>query len=95
MKKGNTSWLKVTWIHTSRDQPVLINSEMNPDRFEVRKVEYFVGGAVGLASRKFEKGSTQLGTVPVPEIAKIKEDSEFEAEEISEAEFNSIRDVYV
>ena len=95
LKKGATSWLKVKWTHTSQDEPILIYSEINGDRFETRKVEYFVGGAVGLASRKFEKGPTQLGSVPLPEIAKINEDSEFESEEISEDEFNSIWDVYV
>ncbi len=95
LKKGATSWLKVKWTHTSQDEPILIYSEIDGDRFETRKVEYFIGGAVGLASRRLEKGSTQLGSVPVPEIAKINEDSEFEAEEISEDEFNSIWDVYV
>ena len=83
------------WTHTSQDDPILIYSEINSDRLETRKVEYFVGGAVGLASRKFEKGGTKLGSEPIPAVAKIKEDSQFEAEEISDDEFNSIWDVYV
>ena len=83
------------WTHTSQDDPILIYSEINSDRLETRKVEYFVGGAVGLASRKFEKGRTKLGSEPTPAVAKINEDSQFEAEEISDDEFNSIWDVYV
>ncbi|MDJ0908529.1 MAG: hypothetical protein QNI99_05025 [Woeseiaceae bacterium] len=95
MKKGKTSWLKVKWTHTSTDEPILIYHEINPDRFEVRKVEYFVGGAVGLASRTLERGSTQLASIPIPELAEINEDPQFYAEEISGEEFNSIWDVYV
>ena len=93
--KNSTSWLKVEWTHALKDEPYLIYAEINPDRFEVRKVEYFVGGAVGLASRSFERGSTRLGSVPLPEASKINEDAQFKAEEISEEDFNAIWDVYV
>lgn len=95
MKKKPKSWLRVEWTHTHKDEPYLVYSEIDPDRFEVRKVEYFVGGVVGIASRSVEIGSTQLGSVPVPETSKINEDAQFKAEEISEEDFNAIWDVYV
>ena len=95
VKKDRKSWLKVKWTHTFKDEPILIYSELGTDRSEIRKIEYFVGGAYGLASRDIEKGSTRLSTEPLPEVSKINEDPQFDAEVISEEEFNSVWDVYV
>lgn len=95
MKKDTTSWLKVEWTHTHNDEPYRIYSEIDSDRFEVRKVECFLGGAVGLASRSVERGSTRLGSTPIPDVSEINADAQFNAVEISEEAFNAIWDVYV
>lgn len=42
--------LKVRWIHTHVDEPVLLMSELNSDRYEVRKVEVYADGRMGFAS---------------------------------------------
>lgn len=86
--------MKVKWIHTFSDEPILIYSELTSERYEARKVEYFVGGKYALASNELEQGDTSLSVSPVPEIAEINRDPQFQAEEITEGEFNAIWDVY-
>jgi len=70
-------------------------SELNERREEIRKIEYFKDGRVGIASKSEESGSTRLGLDSVPSVAEINSDPQFSAEEITEAEFCSQWDVYV
>ncbi len=95
LAKGPRTWIKVKWIHTFSDEPILIYSEIAADRYEKRKIEYFVGGKHALASEEFEQGDTQLGIAPIPDISEINRDPQFQAVEITEDEFNSVWDVYV
>ncbi len=95
MAKHKKSWLKVKWTHAFKDEPILIYSEIRGDGSETRKIEYFAGGAVGLASKDIEIGPTRLSSEPLPEMSRINEDPQFEAEFISEEEFDALWDVYV
>jgi hypothetical protein len=83
---GN-SYIRVRWLHNHPDYPVELWSELDAERFEVRKVEFWRDGRVGFASREREVGGTVLGTVPVPSLAEIAADPEFEPQQISELEF--------
>jgi len=42
------TYLKVKWIHSHPDAPVLLYSELDRERWEVRKVEVFRDGSLGL-----------------------------------------------
>ena len=88
-------YISVKWTHTHSEEPVLILSELNGYNEECRKIEYFQDGSVGLASSKIMRGTTRLGNQPLPELAKINEDPQFDGKEIDEGEFNSIWEVYV
>jgi hypothetical protein len=81
------TYIRVRWLHDHPDEPVELWSELDDQRFEIRKVEVWQDGRVGFASRERESGGTTLGTAPTPLLAEIAADPEFEPEQISELEF--------
>jgi hypothetical protein len=83
-------YIKVTWKHMHPDDPILLYSELDDDRWEVRKVEIFRHGSAGYASRTESKGSTRLGIEAIPSLSKIASDPEFEPAEITREEFEEV-----
>ncbi|MBD1227946.1 DUF6881 domain-containing protein [Xenorhabdus griffiniae] len=83
-------YMKVYWKHSDDDYPIEIYSELDKDRYEVRKIEIFSNGKVNYAQEDKSTGSTILGEVPVPPINEINGDAQFEAAEITQEEFNSL-----
>lgn len=83
------SYVRVRWVHPSADNPVDLWSELDADRGEVRKVEVWPDGRVGYASSVAEIGGTRLGEVAVPPLNEINLDPQFEAEAITQVEFES------
>ncbi len=81
------SYIRVLWLHSSPDYPVELISEIDGQRYEVRKVEIWADGRTGYASRSEEVGGTGLGRRPVPPFSEIAADPQFKPYEISEAEF--------
>lgn len=61
----------VRWIHELADEPSLLYSELDGDRYETRKVEIFRGGQVGLAGAGLERVGSALRGQPVPLLAEI------------------------
>ena len=84
------TYIKVKWLHSSTDYPVLLYSELDADRWETRKVEVYADGRVDFADQQEQSGKTELGIVPVPPLEEIAADSEFEPEMISAEEFQSV-----
>jgi hypothetical protein len=83
-------YIKVIWNHQQPDDPVQLYGELDDESWEVRKVEVFRDGFLGYASRSESRGSTFLGLVPVPPLAEIAADPEFEPREIGKDEFDEI-----
>jgi hypothetical protein len=84
-------YIKVAWKHAHPDEPVLLYSELDDARWEIRKVEVFRDGLLGYASRKDPlRGSTGLSVEQVPALSKIASIPEFEPAEITRAEFEEI-----
>jgi len=81
------SYIRVRWLHRDQSYPVELWSELDALRFEIRKIEVWSDGRVGFASRERESGGTMLGEAPLPSLAEIAADPEFEPEQISELEF--------
>jgi len=84
------TYLKVKWIHAYDDQPVLIYSELDDERWELRKVEIFPDGRMLYADPQVEFEETGLSTMPLPSFEKIAADPVSEPEVISKAEFEKI-----
>lgn len=83
-------YMRVGWKHQHSDEPVILYSELDDDRFEVRKVEVFRNGPCGYASAEGSSGQTQLGIVAVPELSEIAKDPQFEPVEITRDEFENV-----
>lgn len=83
-------YILVKWVHHFENEPILLYSELDDSRFEIRKVEIFPDGGKGYASEFEEFGSTRLGTEPVPFISEIARDPEFAPKEIAQDEFEKV-----
>lgn len=83
-------YLEVRWIHSRPDSPVLLYSELDEDRFEVRKVEVYADGTAGFADLARATGSTQLSIEPLPEAEKIARDPQFVPRVIDRVEFDKM-----
>lgn len=84
------NYIKVEWIHSNSDEPVLLYSELDDDRWENRKMEIFGDGRLCYASVAESTGTTRLGEVPTPLLAEIGLDSEFKPFEITKQEFEEL-----
>ncbi|AZS13828.1 DUF6881 domain-containing protein [Paenibacillus lutimineralis] len=78
-------YLKCKWIHDFMNEPTIIISEIDENRFETRKIEIFRDGKFGLAALNLEYMNTRLGEVPLPDM-----DEQFEVQSISSQEFNEM-----
>lgn len=83
-------YIKVKWLHQFEDEPILLLSELDNQRFEVRKMEFYADGRIGFASGEISAGQTMLGEVAMPSAAEISSDTAFLVEELSADEFDSL-----
>lgn len=84
------NYICVNWKHSCPDEPVWLYSEMDPNRWETRKVEIFPDGKYGYASATGSSGGTRLDEVPIPPLAEIANDPQFEPAEITQEEFEKV-----
>ncbi len=82
-------YMRVTWVHDSEDEPVVLFSEVI-NGMEARKVEVYRDGRMDLASRRAQTGTTQLSEVLMPTVDEIAQQAEFVPVEIGAAEFESV-----
>ncbi|MRV73534.1 hypothetical protein GJ700_17615 [Duganella sp. FT92W] len=83
-------YVDVLWLHTDDALPVRIVSELDAQRYEVRKLEFFRTRGVGFAESDFAFGSTELDPAPVPELPQINADTRRHGAEISAQEFEAL-----
>ena len=82
------SYLAIKWIHNFADDPELILVEIDARRNELRKIEYFRDGRVGVATRSVETELTGLSDCAVPAVEEINLDPQFSAKEIQADDFS-------
>ena len=85
----SVKYIKAKWLTASSDDPVLLYSEIDDARREIRKVEVYRDGSAGWADQSHECDSTMLGILPLPPLDEINAQIEFEAVEITPDEFES------
>jgi hypothetical protein len=81
------NYLKVRWIHQCPSDPTLLLSELDSDRYEVRKVEVFSDGRMGFASAEQSSEDTVLSEGPIPTELEIATDTQFVVLEAGREEF--------
>ena len=80
-----------TYIYSKwRNSPVEFYSELDGLRYEIRKVEVFQDGRLEYASKTGTTGETRLGIMPVPSIAEIMSQPEFDVKSITKQDFEEI-----
>ncbi|MFA8019592.1 DUF6881 domain-containing protein [Bremerella cremea] len=82
--------MKVEWLHSNDQYPILLFSELDEDRMEIRKVEQYRDGNVGFADHERATGDTQLSIEPLPSIEHISSDPEFLPTRITHQEFEEV-----
>lgn len=82
-----SAYIYSKWKNSPAGSPVEFYSELDPSRYETRKVEVFANGKLGFASGSAATDGTRLGITPVPHISEIRSQHEFEIKEISKKEF--------
>ena len=88
-------YIDVAWMHEDGEEPVRLVSELNDQRMEVRKLEFFRDGSVGFADACRTSGGTRLGDKCVPSLEKINEEVEFNGKTIDSVEFETLWKCYV
>lgn len=83
-------FIDVTWRHNFDNEPVRLVSELDEQRYETRKLEFFLSGKVGFASSATTSEKTMLGVEPVPPISEINSNPRFSASSISAASFEAL-----
>ncbi len=78
------------WLHDYPNEPVDLYSELDADRYELRKVYVFRDGHGEIAGPSIEMGSTFLSPVPYESLEEIAADPQFEPQEISKTEFEAV-----
>jgi hypothetical protein len=89
------TYIDVSWLHSDPDFPVRLVSEIGPDHYETRKLEFWSDGRVGYASKVGTSQNTRLGIEPVPSLEEINSDGEFRGEAIDALAFEMLWDRYV
>lgn len=86
------TYIMVEHIHTYDDLPVRVYSELDEQRYEVRKIEIFRDGSIGYAFDDIEVGPTGLGELPIPSLEEIAQDPYeiFFPKEITKEEFEKV-----
>jgi hypothetical protein len=85
-----STYIHSRWKNGPADSPSEFYSELDPARWETRKVEVFSDGRLGYASSARSAHGTRLGIVPVPPLDEIASQQEFETMFIQSAEFEAI-----
>lgn len=83
-------YLKALWHRAGKHDPTVLISELDDERYEVRKVEVFANGLLGFAGEQASARSTRLGTEPVPADSEIRAEAQFSLEPIGREEFERI-----
>lgn len=84
-------YILLKWFHNLNNEPYLIYSEIDNQRYEVRKVEVYKDGTIHKHDEQLTDSLTALGDVAFPEnLDEINQDKQFYAEYISREEFESI-----
>lgn len=83
-------YIKVRWVHNLPNAPVVLYSELNPERWEIRKVEVYADGRADCADAEVQTGSTNLGIEPLPAPEEIAADPQFIPLELSAEEFQFV-----
>lgn len=80
-------YVKVTWNHDFDDEPTIYFHEVGDDNWETRRVQVYRDGHLEWADESHETATAGLAEIEIAPIDQISSQPEFEAAEVSQAEF--------
>lgn len=83
------------WRLYGEHRPADMFYEIDDDEVENRKVERYICGKMDIAGPDIETGEKWISGDYFPALEQINKDTQFEAKEISEAEFNEVWDLAI
>lgn len=83
-------YIKVFWSHFFDTEPIKYYSEIDENRFEVRKIAMFRNGERYHCDSYNPDSTIMLGAVPIPSLAEINKDPQFYATYITAVEFEDV-----
>ena len=83
-------YFDVLWNYLDQRTPIRFVTELDDQRWEGRKVEFFPDGSCGVAGPGLQTKNTFLGQVPWPPLAEIQSQAEFTIREITKEDFEGI-----
>jgi hypothetical protein len=83
-------YVKLGWLDQDPAQPILMFSEIDDDRWEIRKVEVFRDGYLGYADKHSSTSSTGLGLEPLAPLEIFAQAKDFSPSEITQQEFEEV-----
>lgn len=83
-------YIDVIWHHSDPAYPVRLVFELDENRWERRKLEFYSDGRVGMASAAGTTLDTALGLEPIPSIDEINHDREFTAKAMEPCAFQAL-----
>lgn len=83
-------FINVAWLHNDQSDPVQLVSELDAQRHETRKLEFFPNGRVGFASSTHSSACTELGILPGPPLSEINSDPRFQGPIIAASQFEAL-----
>jgi len=81
-------FIDVAWIYDFDAEPIRLVSQLDSERNKVRKLEFFRDGRVGYADGHKSAMGTQVGKLPVPPLAEINSDTQFDTRIIESTLFS-------
>ncbi|WP_420993620.1 DUF6881 domain-containing protein [Cupriavidus sp. 30B13] len=94
-KNSRCEFIDVQWRHSLGTEPTRLVSELDEQRMEIRKLEFFADGRVGYAWAEHTAHGTELGLLPVPPLTEINAAAEFIGTTITAAEFDALWSTHV
>lgn len=86
-------YVLLEWFHDIEDEPYLIYSEIDNQRYETRKIEVFKNGTYLRCGEEILNSSIDLADIAFPEnIDEINQDKQFHAKYITKKDFEKIWD---
>ncbi|MBY0547438.1 MAG: hypothetical protein K2W95_09115 [Candidatus Obscuribacterales bacterium] len=82
-------YIKVRWIHEFDDEPILYFEELDDSRYERRRIEIYRSGVICPMTARELEALGPVDHMPLPEVSDLNRDEDFEAEEITAAEFET------
>lgn len=88
-------YIDVNWFHEFQSEPYRYISEIDEDNNEIRRLEFFLDGSIGYASKRDSSSLTSLSVHKIPDIEEINAEEGYQGYVIDQADFEELWNKHV